>query len=383
MRLLLLDPGLAQRSGHNAAMLEEFAVQAAATPGFTIVCAASWAVDRAAFADLPCEVISAFRVNGYSGFVSDTESHETLLQDLLATCLEDLARLDLAGIDGVLMPTAYPVHLAAVARWLAHTPAVRLACGLLMPPRFWAGNARAEVWLGDLMRDTLTALSVRPGTVLYSESSRYRLRATEFDTPMLLPPWADATLDWVRSRTTADARAMDRTLRFGFFGAPTVRKGVHPLLAVIGGGLPHATSIVFALPHGHETLAAQWNHPARGVGASTLPRGNRAYLAAMSEVDVVLAFYDPTAYADQMSGIVAEAIALGKPLLVADGCDAITGFLAAHAHGSFIALPFGEPGLREGIGIPAARWRECRRAAAAAAPGVQRLKHIGRYLATT
>ena len=382
MRVLLLDPGLSHRAGHNAAMLEEFAQHAALTPGFSVVCACSVALDAAAFVDIGCELRPVFRLNGYSGFLSDTESHESLLHDLLTTCLEDLAHLDLDGFDAMLMPTVYPIHLAAAAAWLdaASAPTLRVACGLLMPPRFWAGNARAALWLEDLMRDSVHALGARPNTVLYSESARYRLGKSELATPMLLPPWADANADQAVAHANVELSFADRTLRFGFFGAPTLRKGAQHLSNVLASGLPSGTSISIALPEAHAALATQWNDPARRIHAYTQARGNAQYLAAMADVDVVLAFYDPAAYVDQMSGIVAEAIALGKPLLVAQGCDAITGFLKDHAPGSCIAMPFSNAGLEQGMALSASLWRSCGKAALAAALGVQRLKHMTHYL---
>ena len=382
MRVLLLDPGLSHRTGHNAAMLEEFAQHAALTSGFSVVCACSVALDAAAFEDIGCELRPVFRLNGYSGFLSDTESHEALLQELLTTCLEDLAHLELDGFDAMLMPTAFPIHLAAVAAWLdaAPSPTLRFACGLLMPPRFWAGNARAALWLEDLMHDSLHALAGRPNTVLYSESARYRLGKSAFATPMLLPPWADANTDRVASHAGIEPWSADRTLRFGFFGAPTLRKGAQHLSNLLASGLPSGTSISIALPEAYAALATQWNDPTRRIHARALARGNAHYLAAMADVDVVLACYDPANYADQMSGIVAEAIALGKPLLVAQGCDAITGFLEDHAPGGYVAVAFNDAGLQQGLALSASVWRTCGRAALAAASGVQGLKRMTHYL---
>lgn len=379
MRLLLLDPGLSHRSGHNAAMLEEFAQHAAATPGWSLACACSATLDPAAFEDIACVLQPVFRVNGYSGFLSDTDSHAALLHDLLTTCAEDLALLDWASFDFVLMPTAYPVHLAAVAHWLGGAPALRLAAGLLMPPRFWSGNARAAHWLEALMQDTLATLAQRPNTVLYSEVA-HDAAGTAFAAPMLLPPWSDASSAWVGARVAIAPPHTQGAVRFGFFGAPTVRKGAQHLANVLATGLPADTSISIALPAGHEAMAARWHDPARRIDARTLPHGNRHYLAAMSEVDAVVAFYDPIAYAGQMSGIVAEAAALGKPLLVAQGCDAVSVFLQTHAPGSAVALPYGDAGLWQGLALSPGVWQGLTLAARAAAPGVQRLKRMDHYL---
>ncbi len=379
MKLLVLDPGLSARAGHNAAMLEELALQATASPALELACATAAGFDAAAFGDIGgCDWQPVFRVHGYARFLSDSASHEALLQRLTALCLEDLERLDLRSPGLLLMPTAYPIHLAALARCLPRS--ARLRVGLLMPPRFWACDARAAQWLAAVMREAIAALRAHPGVRLHSDVPQYRIDGALVPTEMLLPPLADATAQWMAAqRVPHDDNGAARPLRFGFFGEPSARKGFGPLLACLRAGLPPGAQVVLALPPGHAALAAQLEG-VDGVSARALPADNRSYLQALAEVDVVLLGYDPAVYDAQMSGIAAEAIALGKPLLVSAGCDAILDFLARHAPGSFLCCGYGEAGLRQGLAAPRAAWHACRTAALAASGAVLALKRMAPYL---
>ncbi|RZI87328.1 MAG: hypothetical protein EOP78_19270, partial [Variovorax sp.] len=97
MKLLLLDPGLSARTGHNAATLEELVLQAASPRGIALTCATASSLDRTGLAGLPCEWRPVFRLHGYARFLSDSDSHEPLLQRLTDLCVEDLRQLDLAA----------------------------------------------------------------------------------------------------------------------------------------------------------------------------------------------------------------------------------------------------------------------------------------------
>lgn len=388
MKLLLLDPGLSARTGHNAATLEELVLQAASPCGIALTCATASSLDRTGLAGLPCEWRPVFRLHGYARFLSDSDSHEPLLQRLTDLCVEDLRQLDLAAYDLVLMPTAYPVHLAALAQHLKSIRAPRLCIGLLMPPSFWACDARAAQWLDAVMQQSIDALQMQPGVSFFSENGEYRTGSTVLWLPTLLPPIADRTHDWIAAQLAlplpeADEDAVERPLVFGFFGDPSPRKGFELLLHGIQGGLPDGVHLSVALPTRHEALAGALNGTAPNVTARTLGPGNAQYLEAMQAVDVVLAFYDPAVYGMQMSGIVSEAIALGKPVLVADGCKAILRFLEAHAPGAYLSCPADAEGLRQGLAAPRSTWVARRRAARAAAAGVLQLKRMRRWLAAS
>ena len=79
----------------------------------------------------------------------------------------------------------------------------------------------------------------------------------------------------------------------------------------------------------------------------------------MAEVDIVLAHYDPAVYGDKMSGIVPEAVCLGKPVLVADGCNAVINFLDRYAPGGFVVAPYSTHGLASALALQPAVWTAC------------------------
>ncbi|RYF34771.1 MAG: hypothetical protein EOO26_03295 [Comamonadaceae bacterium] len=325
-----------------------------------------------------------FRLHGYARFLSDSDSHEALLQRLIALCVDDLLQLDLATYDLVLMPTAYPVHLAALAEHLKTLPLPRLRIGLLMPPAFWACDARAAQWLEASVQQSLDALRAMPGVALFGESGQYRAGSTVLALPTLLSPIADCTHDWIAAQVaqpSPENETIGRPLVFGFFGDPSPRKGFELLIHCVRGGLPTGARLVVALPERHEGLSVSLDGCGPSVTAHALEAGNAPYLKAMQAVDVVLAFYDPAVYGTQMSGIVSEAIALGKPVLVAEGCDAILRFLEMHAPGAFMRLPADAGGLHRGLAAPWSAWQGHRRAARAAAAGVRELKRMRRWLA--
>ena len=93
------------------------------------------------------------------------------------------------------------------------------------------------------------------------------------------------------------------------------------------------------------------------------------------------ALYDPLHYGDKMSGIVPEALSLGKPVLVAEGCVAIQEFLERHAPGAFIAAGYDLASVQAVLALEPGHWRPARRCARSHAPLVQQLKGMDRYLA--
>ncbi|RZL90791.1 MAG: hypothetical protein EOP76_15025 [Variovorax sp.] len=386
MKLLLLDPGLSTRSGHNAATLEEVAAHALASGTIELTCASAISLDPANFGGIACTWRPVFRLHGYSRFLNDSDSHEALLRRLTALCMEDLRQLDLAGYDLVLMPTAYPIHLAALSMCVQQLPALRLRVGLLMPPTFWACDAQAAAWLEQLTHGAIDALRAQPGVWLYSETGHYGAGAATVPTATLLPPIAAGTRDWLLDQLARqqalDDRPADRPVVFGYFGDPSTRKGFELLMHCVQNGLPAGMRLSFILPEGHHALAARLDGCGTAVSARTLGAGNIPYLKAMRDVDVVLAFYDPAVYRRQMSGIVADALCLGKPVLTAEGCEAILAFGTREAAGALHCRPADADGLLQGLGTPWTAWRAHRRAALASAHRVLELKRMERHLDT-
>jgi hypothetical protein len=101
----------------------------------------------------------------------------------------------------------------------------------------------------------------------------------------------------------------------------------------------------------------------------------------MASVDVVLCFYDPSVYYQQMSGIAAEALLLGKPLLVTRGTS-IERFLNNVAPRAAIVVDYSLNSLTSALNLPAEAWVNAGRHAKKAAGIIAELKSGQRYLET-
>jgi hypothetical protein len=169
-------------------------------------------------------------------------------------------------------------------------------------------------------------------------------------------------------------------LSVGYFGAPFTSKGFSLLTSAIEQGLPRGVRVVVRLPPGHEKICAALQARSPQVDATSRTSSNAEFLQDMAAVDVVWTLYDPHHYADKMSGIVPEAICLGKPLLVGQGCNALIEFLDHHAPGSFVCAGYDAASVRGAFSLPAPAWRELARCAAASAPVMRSIKSAARYL---
>jgi hypothetical protein len=101
----------------------------------------------------------------------------------------------------------------------------------------------------------------------------------------------------------------------------------------------------------------------------------------MAAVDAVHCFYDPAQYAGKMSGIPAEALALGRPVLLADGCEAMIDFVERHAPGSYVSGPYSAQTLEMALAMPLSSWRRIAECAHGSSAGVRALKSMSRFLA--
>jgi hypothetical protein len=380
MRVLLLDPGLTPSTGHNHAVLVELDAELRRLGATSCVAACARQVDVRQFAHLACEVRTVFRLHGYARWAAADLARDPDPALLEQWCVEDLQSLSLQDFDVVLMPTAYPLHLAALATCGDSLAGVRIVCGLLMPPRFWATDEAALAMLESIMHRAVHQLSRRANTLLYSETGQCRIGSMLVATPSLLPPVSRATI-LLMEQLGNDRLAPDRPLRAGFLGQAELRKGFGHVAALVQSGLPPDMELMVRLPPGWEVPCTQWTSASPRVDASSSAMDNRAFLGAMARVDMVLAFYSPDHHADQMPGIVAEAICLGKPLLIANGCHALIDFLARHAPGSYMCQPWGLEGLVTGLTASREACARMAQAARASAAAMRELKAADRYLA--
>lgn len=378
MKTLLFDPGLSSRSGHNAALAEELARALAPQAGLHI--AASVGAMPEAFRDLNTPVLPAFRIDGYTRYAGRQLLDDGTLSDLRNKVDEDLDALDLSRYGRLLMPTAYPLHLEALAR-RAHTlSGLRLTIGLLMPPEFWAVDMPAASALEQMMLQSVQVLSQHADCLFYCETGSYPFGPQRVSMPILLPPVSDTT-SVLMERLARQAAPLHNDVRFGFFGAPFTSKGFEQLLAVASAGLPPLTRLVVRLPAGHADLCTRLQATGAAIDATSRGMSNADYLQEMAQVDVVLATYDPNYYSQKMSGIVPEAISLGRPVLVSDGCTALIDFLDRHAPGSFASTTYSVSGLTAAMALPAGHWQRLKNSANASSSVMRELKSARRYLA--
>ncbi|MDI3382257.1 hypothetical protein ACFPPF_21610 [Xenophilus aerolatus] len=381
MRLLLVDPGLSSPYGHNAATVRELDLQARERGGIALDIATHVGFDPAALGATHCRWRPRLRLHGYARFASagvPRATAEAEWREWLALCVQDLEGLDLPSFDGIWMPTAYPLHLAALAQLALRMPALRVQVGLLMPARFWAADASAGVWLDGLMGRSLQTAARLANWHVYSESGQVQAGGLRLATPTLLTPLADATrhrLDALRAPPSPDS-----PIRFGFMGEPLARKGFAVVSQALAAALPPDIALRLAMPAHHAARARVLHGSPPGLHIRALGTDNAAYFDALNEIDVLLALYNPGLHDEQMSGIVGEAIALGKAVLVGAGCEAILAFLRRWAPGSFQIVPPTPDGLRAAWQLPPSVWASCRREAMAAAARVLALKDVARHL---
>ena len=379
MKILLLDPGLRTRAGHNAALLAEFDLELRSLPRVRLSAAGSAALQAAEFKGLGCAPRPLFRIDGYWRPTPQDVLEPARLSGLVDSIVADVERLPLEDFDGLLMPTVYPLHLIALARVAPRLARTRLMLGFLMPVSFWMPDTEACAVLGSQVGEATMTLQQHCELIAYSETGAYEFGGMRADMATLLPPLAAPTARLVESLATAPA--IGERVVFGFFGQPFTSKGLDVVANASRALDPSRVSVRFRLPPGHEALCQQLRSLAACVDATSTDMSNDAYLRQMAEVDVVLACYDPAHYGDKMSGVVPEAVSLGKPLVVSEACRSLIGFLDRYAPGAFIAGAYQPGALAELLALPAELWRVVATKAHASSPVVRSLKGMRRYLA--
>ncbi|MDE2080258.1 MAG: hypothetical protein KGI90_02815 [Burkholderiales bacterium] len=389
MKIAYIDPGLSRRSGHNAAMLAEFDEALVGERGHALTVFGSARLDPREFADLRAELRPACRLDGYARPAAADLADPARLDRLLQTVAEDLPPAQLAGFDAWLMPTVYPLHLLALARSAEHQrvpPALRSVLGMLLPCAFWADDAASQQRVGEAFAAGVQGLAATTQAFAYSETGHFHFGAQRVALATLLPPLATANAGRLAGLAAASAARDDRgPPTLGFFGTPFGSKGIQLLQqaaqALAAAGRTPACRLRIRLPQGYAGLCQHLQQIAPWIDAQSRGTSNAEYLAEMADVDAVWALYDPLHYGDKMSGIVPEALSLGKPVLVAEGCVAIQEFLERHAPGAFVAAGYDLASVLAVLALAPADWQPARRCARSHAPLVQQLKGMDRYLA--
>ena len=226
MKVLVIDPGLSGRRGHNGALAAEFDQEFRDSGAVQWTFAASACAVTAHFADLAATIMPAFRFDGYARLQSADVLSDARLQTLVNATVEDLARVPLEKFDGILMPTCYPLHLIALSQIAARLARKRLMVGLLMPTTFWASEAPVAARLGGRMAEALFRLQSECEVLAYSEVGSYRFGEAAIETATLLPPVSSDSMRQLCALAARDRSGAAQPVKFGFFGSPFTSKGV-------------------------------------------------------------------------------------------------------------------------------------------------------------
>lgn len=384
MNIIYLDPGQANRCGHNYAMVHEFDEALVRERGHEVHHVVQCLGRPDQLPALRGQVHPVIQIDGYARLSAADILDERRRNTLIEAVAADLARAPFGEADVLLMPTVYPLHLRALADHISLPSHCRVVLGMLLPCSFWAPEDAPRQALAEWMAHSINALASRTDLLVYSETGRFVFGQDVVPTSTLLPPLAGTTAQLVRELATPIDVAPKARPVLGFFGSPFTTKGFELLVRTLqrftqADQVP-TMDVRICLPPGHAAMCERINSLGQWVHADSMDSDNATYLRRMAEVDVVWACYDPQEYRGKMSGIVPEAISLGKPVLLAEGCDALQNFLDAQAPGSFLLTPYDDQALVQALSIHGEVWLRLMRCAAAHAPLMQQMKSMHRYL---
>lgn len=385
MNIVYFDPGLTGRLGHNGAMLHEFDQALVIERGHQVQYLCHQSTRRDDVPDIAGTLIPAIRINGYTRLDGEHVLDPVNLERIMQVLAEDYRHADLENADVILMPTVYPLHLGALVQNIKLKANCRVVLGLLLPCSYWNSDPEGERALNTLVIDSIHRLNASTTLVTYSETGSYEFGGTPITMATLLPPVATTNANLIRTlSTTPPARPSQDSPVVGFFGAPFTSKGfgmlIETLQTIVRQGLPVHIQLRIHLPSGHADICTLLNGLAPWIHAESSETSNAQYLRKMADVDIVWACYDPLEYNRKMSGIVPESVSLGKPLLLAEGCDAIQDFLERYAPGAYVSVPYAPGELIAAVSMPTEHWLQAMQCAHLHAPLMQGMKSMARYL---
>jgi hypothetical protein len=275
----------------------------------------------------------------------------------------------------VLMPTASPWHLEGLISLLEQRPDLAVSIGLILPPQFWGIDPYISRLIDYTMSQSIKALMDR-GAYIYTETGDYTIGSRHFDFPQLLQPISNQTQRYISNIRFST----NSVLTYGFFGSPKNTKGFKLIVDAVKALNPQSRRVKFFVPTtqdcGH-TLAS--SDALASCDAAVRRTTNEEMLSDMASVDVVLCVYDPLVYNSQMSGIVSEALLLGKPLIITNGTS-LERFCNQVAPGAAMTINYSTEDLVAALQAPTGTWEILARRAEAAANAVSAMKSGARFL---
>lgn len=388
MKIVYFDPGLTGRIGHNGAMLYEFDQALVIERGHQVQYLCHNSIRSEDVPGIVGSIIPTIRINGYTKLSNANVLNSASLDRIIQALSEDFQHAEFENADIILMPTVYPLHLKALAQNVKLKDNCRVVLGLLLPCSYWATTSECESQLNALTAQSINQLNTTNRLIVYSETGTFDFGNGTITMATLLPPVASPQADLIRTLATKTvARTEKNPPVLGFFGAPFTTKGFALLMetieAVLRARLEVNLELRIHLPPGHTEICIHLNALAPWIMAESVETSNAEYLRKMSEVDIVWACYDPSEYSRKMSGIVPEAISLGKSLLLSEGCDAIQDFLERYAPGSYVTVPYALEHLATVFKMHADNWAWAIQCAKTHQSLMQNLKCMTRYLTVT
>ena len=388
MKIAYLDPALSFFGGHNYAMLQEFDAELSRDASHQVTYLCSRGVEQLKFDDLNGRMEATFQTHGYAKLSKDDVEDTVKINQIISLIASELLHSQaFTECDAILMPTACPLHLAALSTVAERIGKKRLAVGFILPAKFWSIDNKSTEKIKAIFAECVTKLQTSMHLILYSEIGRFHFNERETRLPTLLPPLSEKSINKIRTIINSGMSAEGRQRKsIGFFGAPEPSKGIEPLLQAIRNIVKNSyetcVNLVLRLPPGFEKLCDELNSSARWIDAKCEKLSNADYLNQMHDVDLVWAFYDPLAYADfRMSGIVPDAIGLGKPVLISNGCEAIQAFIDTYAPGSAIRGTYSSETIELFLRTPFGTWEYNEKCAQISSDVILNMKSMRRYLA--
>ncbi len=298
---------------------------------------------------------SKFRLRTY---LSDSEINAWLNNtDLLS---EEYERIDIHPGDRILIHTASPWHLSALATRIRNIPGLKIAAGLIYPPSIWTSDPELTDKISQHLGELIDRL-LSDGVYLYTETGYLDLHKRRIELPILLFPLSRQTTSNILKLKNESVQFRPDLLRFGFFGQPRAEKGFQEILHLISREKYPGKEFRFFLPQDYKHKADKINR-VDGENRLHAELGNydqKEYFERMATCDAIFCFYNPNYYRVQMSGIITDSTLLGKATLVSRGTEP-GNFIKSYAPGSYVSVDYTMPSLHSALMIPNKVWEDCK-----------------------
>jgi hypothetical protein len=373
--LILLDPALSLNDfNHHTSSYRELRAASRELGIECTVLASTWNQPA------DCRDVVPFFESDTYYFFTDLADYQHRQGDIRNRVARDYARLDISSRPRLLLQSASPWQLEGLAAALRGVAGVRLAIGMIFPSQFWTRDAALQSLLDHMTWQALESLD-HLNPFIFSETGFALNQGHAIPLATRVSMMSDATLQLCRDLADTDDEIPGNPVTFGFFGGMFDHKGVSLILnASRHANLDRNTHrIRFVVPPEHHDRTAEITSVSDCIDFAAAPLQTDEYLKEMHSVTAILCCYDQRFYAHQMSGIVTEAAALGKPVVVSRQTS-LHRFLLQYAPGAAVPVDQDPIALAAILNRPVEYWRAKQREASLTTPLVRELKSFNRFL---